>query len=149
MSCHALSNRDRKIPSEADIRVAEHALSSVQDDLRQRRLTAHKRANEANQQSWLSRVGTSFRGGDDCEYSFGFLSCPSNRATATQEMRGLESLEYQMNKNLQSLRQRREAGLQSQTLRGKVTAVLQQLFAVYCVTRILGVGWYSSSSNSN
>ncbi|TEB33962.1 G protein-coupled receptor 89 [Coprinellus micaceus] len=112
----------KKIPSEADIRVAEHALSSVQDDLRQRRLAAHKRANEANQQSWLSRVGTSFRGGDDF----------------TQEMKGLESLEYQMNKNLQGLRKRREAGLQSQTLRGKVTAVLQQLFAVYCVTRILG-----------
>ncbi|KAF5310484.1 hypothetical protein D9611_012321 [Ephemerocybe angulata] len=115
-----LSN-SKPAPSEAEIHVAEQALSNTQNDLRQRRSAAERRAGEASQQSWMSRVGTTFRGGDDL----------------SQEMRGLESLEYQMSKNLEALRLRRELGLHSQTIRGRITGALQSLLAVYCVTRIL------------
>jgi hypothetical protein len=57
----------------------------------------------------------------------------------SQEMRGLESLEYQMSKNLDTLRQRRNDGLYSQTFRGKITTILGGVFAFYCVTRIFSV----------
>lgn len=57
----------------------------------------------------------------------------------TQELLGLEALEYQMSRKTESLRQRRDAAKYSKTFRGKVFNVAAHVFAVYCVVRFISV----------
>ena len=56
-----------------------------------------------------------------------------------QELQGLEALEYQMSRNLESLRERYEGAKFSRTLRGKVCNAFGKLIATYCIIRIISV----------
>src|SRR6188768_128751 len=61
----------------------------------------------------------------------------------TQELQGLEALEYQMSRNLESLREKREAAIFASTFRGRIFHVAGTLFAVYCIIRIISVSSWS------
>lgn len=60
----------------------------------------------------------------------------------------MEALEYQMSRNLEVLRQRRERTKFSGTFRGKLYNFGGRLFALYCVARVLSVNLFSASSSS-
>lgn len=63
---------------------------------------------------------------------------PESSALA-QEVQGLEALEYQMSKNLEVLKQRRENARFATTLKGRVLTIVGHGFAIYCVFRIFSV----------
>ncbi|TFK19653.1 hypothetical protein FA15DRAFT_674243 [Coprinopsis marcescibilis] len=108
-------------PTDSEIQGAEYSLSSVRSDLVQKRKQLAKASSTESQGSWLSRVGTSLRGGDDL----------------SQEIKGLESLEYQMAKNVESLKARKDSLAYGATWQGSIVNLAGRVFAVYCVTRIL------------
>lgn len=54
-------------------------------------------------------------------------------------MKGLEALEYQMARNLESLTQRRESTRFSKTFKGKIFNWGGRLFGVYCIFRVVSV----------
>jgi len=91
---------------------------------------------------WLSKVTVNLRGGSG-KFSFGIarrgLTCEPESLALAQELQGLEALEYQMSKNLEVLRQRRENARFSTTLKGKVFVTTGRGFAVYCAFRIISV----------
>lgn len=60
--------------------------------------------------------------------------------SVTQELQGLEALEYQMARNLEALRERRDRAKFAFTLKGKLFNLGGRLFATYCVVRVLNVG---------
>ncbi|KAG6890143.1 hypothetical protein C0995_011436 [Termitomyces sp. Mi166 len=107
-------------PTEKDIAVAEHALKSVRNDLRDRRALAQQRANASEgNSSWFSRM-SNLRGDD-----------------LTQELRGLEALEHHMSMNVELLRARKQAAIYSRTFCGRILNFGGLLFAMYCIARIL------------
>ncbi|TFK36129.1 hypothetical protein BDQ12DRAFT_756357 [Crucibulum laeve] len=112
--------RTKAVPSDRDVDAAAYALSSIQNDLRDRSEEARRRQGVAQDSSWLARVGSTFRGGD----------------SLSQELSGLKALEHQMSLNLESLRQRRAAALFSHTFKGRIYAIAGRAFAVYCVIRV-------------
>jgi hypothetical protein len=61
-------------------------------------------------------------------------------SSIAQEITGLEALEYQMARNLEGLRQRRDNAKFSNSVKGRLFGVGGRLFAVYCVFRIISVG---------
>jgi len=65
-----------------------------------------------------------FRGGNEC-------------SSIAQEITGLEALEYQMARNLEGLRQRRDNAKFSNSVKGRLFGVSGRLFAIYCVFRII------------
>ena len=67
------------------------------------------------------------------------LTRGSESSALVQELQGLEALEYQMSKNLEVLRHRRESARFSATLKGRAFAIAGHGFAVYCVFRIISV----------
>lgn len=67
------------------------------------------------------------------------LTSESGSSALAQELQGLEALEYQMSKNLEELRQRRENARFATTLKGRVFAITGHGFAIYCVFRIISV----------
>jgi len=67
------------------------------------------------------------------------LTCELESSALSQELQGLEALEYQMSKNWEVLRQQRENAKFSTTLKGRVFAIVGRGFAVYCVFRIASV----------
>jgi len=91
---------------------------------------------------WLSKVAVNFRGGSG-KFPLGIarrgLTCEPESLALAQELQGLEALEYQMLRNLEVLRQRRENARFSTTLKGKVFAIIGRGFAVYCMFRIISV----------
>ncbi|PFH50378.1 hypothetical protein AMATHDRAFT_61214 [Amanita thiersii Skay4041] len=107
-------------PTEHQITTAEYSLASIRNDLRERRATAEQQDIQGSE-SWLSRVGATFR--PNSEYM--------------QEIRGLEALEYQMARNLESMREFRNAAKFSVTFRGRLYRVFGRLFAVYCIIRTI------------
>ncbi|KAH6912215.1 G protein-coupled receptor 89 [Coprinopsis sp. MPI-PUGE-AT-0042] len=113
-------SRKVSVPTEAQIQAAEYTLTSTRNDLHQRRQREQTAHGESPQGSWLSRVGTTLRGGD----------------SLSQEIRGLESLEHEMTKQLELLRYRRDSAVYSSTWVGKVWDIAGRLFAIYCITRI-------------
>ncbi|KAJ7493539.1 G protein-coupled receptor 89 [Mycena latifolia] len=115
------SKEPKTMPTEQDIVTAEYALSTVRDDLDRRKAEAARRAaTQQTENTWMSRVTSSFRGDEDL-----------------QELRGLEALEYQMGRSLDDLRQRRATAKFSNTFRGKLVNVGGRLFAVYCLLRFI------------
>ncbi|KAF8637139.1 hypothetical protein AX17_003043 [Amanita inopinata Kibby_2008] len=111
----------RPILTEQQIASAQYSLSSIRNDLSDRRATAERSEDPSTDRSWLSRVGANFR--------------PNNELQ--QEIRGMEALEYQMTRNLESLHEARNAAKYSATLKGKMYNVFGRLFAIYCVVRII------------
>lgn len=65
--------RNWNVPNDQDVDTSQYALSSIRNDLRDRRLELERRSGNAAEGSWLSRVGSSFRGGDSCVYQFNYL----------------------------------------------------------------------------
>ncbi|KZT00623.1 uncharacterized protein LAESUDRAFT_687929 [Laetiporus sulphureus 93-53] len=117
---------ERSQPTDEDVRAAEQGLERVQSDLAQRRFEIQKlqAAQPTTETSWFNRVMPSFRG--DPELS-----------SAMQELSGLESLEYEMSRSLEALKQRQADAKFSRTLVGKVFNWGGRLFAIYCVYRII------------
>lgn len=113
-------SRKASVPTEAQIQAAEYTLASTRNDLHQRRQKERTANNESTGSSWLSRVGTSLRGGD----------------SLSQEIRGLEALEHEMTKQLEQLRYRRDSAVYASTWAGKGWEVAGRLFAMYCITRV-------------
>jgi hypothetical protein len=60
-------------------------------------------------------------------------------ASLSQELKGLEALEFQMARNLEALKERREYGKFSGTFKGKIFNWGGRLFALYCVFRVISV----------
>ncbi|KAH9924238.1 Abscisic acid G-protein coupled receptor-domain-containing protein [Amylocystis lapponica] len=121
------SRTKRTHPSEEEVLSAERGLYRVQNDLLQRRLDIQKleaAQQPATESGWFSRVVPSFRG-------------DSQLSSARQELSGLESLEYEMSRNLEALKQRRANAQFSRTFAGKVFNWGGRMFAVYCVYRIV------------
>jgi len=115
-------SRARDNPTNGDIATAENGLSRIRADLQERRVEALTPAGSQVQSPgrWYSRVIPSFRGDSHL-----------------QEIKGLEALEYQMSRNLDSLRRRRESMLFSDTFRGKVFNLFGHFFALYCIFRVI------------
>jgi hypothetical protein len=96
-------------------------------------------------------VGQSFRGGDDREFpppnlnqaGYYFVHIifflPRRLEKVTLELQGLETLEYQMSRNLEALRERYQAAQFARTFKGKIFNIFGKLFTAYCITRIIGV----------
>jgi hypothetical protein len=63
-----------------------------------------------------------------------------------EELKGLEALEYQMNRNVESLRQQRQNAKFSGTFRGMLLNWSGRVFAVYCILRVVTVGFCSFAS---
>lgn len=61
-------SRNWSVPTDQDVDASQYALSSIRNDLSDRRLEVERRSGTAAEGSWLSRVGSSFRGGDSCKY---------------------------------------------------------------------------------
>ncbi|KAF9262093.1 hypothetical protein L218DRAFT_868670 [Marasmius fiardii PR-910] len=120
-----LFGRSKSDPSPRDIELAERALGQVREDLRRRREEASRRANDTpvTSTSWVSRVVPKFTGGDDL----------------TLEIKGMETLEYQMSQNLEDLRRRYERARFAMTFRGRVIRIFGKIFAAYCLVRIISV----------
>ena len=77
------------------------------------------------------------------------LTRGSESSALAQELQGLETLEYQMSKNLEVLRQRRDNARFSTTLKGRIFAIVGHGFAVYCVFRIISVSVNNLSTSRN
>ncbi|KAH9929419.1 Abscisic acid G-protein coupled receptor-domain-containing protein [Fomitopsis serialis] len=115
-------------PSDEDIRMAEQGLQRVQSDLALRRQDVQKLQAAQQQASpdtgWFSRMATNFRG-------------DSQLSSTLQELSGLESLEYEMSRNLETLKERQADAKFSRTIGGMIFNWGGRLFAVYCIFRIL------------
>jgi len=126
------------------VSASEQALARVRKDLADRRADQQRRdsSHGSPDAGWLSKVAVSFRGGSGAclqpvvqrELIAGVES-----SALAQEVQGLEALEYQMSRNLEMLRERRENARFAATLKGRVFAIAGHGFAIYCVFRILSV----------
>ncbi|KAF9472678.1 G protein-coupled receptor 89 [Pholiota conissans] len=114
-------SRSQSVPSEQDIDTAKYALTSIRNDMATRRVEASRRPGSSSQDTWFSRVGSSFRGSD----------------SLSLELKGLEALEFQMTRNLEALRERREAAIFSKTFKGRIFNTMGRLFMAYCMLRIV------------
>ncbi|TFK48188.1 hypothetical protein OE88DRAFT_1720292 [Heliocybe sulcata] len=122
-----LFSREKRVnPSSDDVVAATHALDRVRSDLMDRRaeLKRLRNAQPESQTGWLSRMTSSFRG-------------DSQLSSLSQEISGLEALEYQMSLNLEDMKQRQSNAHFSRTLPGKLFNLGGRLFALYCIFRVL------------
>ncbi len=55
------------------------------------------------------------------------------------ELQGLEALEFQMTRNLEALRERREAAKFASTFKGMAFNTMGRFFMAYCMIRIITV----------
>ncbi|KAF8626649.1 hypothetical protein AX15_004742 [Amanita polypyramis BW_CC] len=108
------------VPTEQQISSAEYSLAAVRNDLIERRAAAVRSRGSPSDGSWLSRVSATLRPNNELE----------------QELRGLEALEHEMARKLESLRETRDAAKFASTWKGRVLNVVGHLFAIYCIVRI-------------
>lgn len=111
--------KERPVPTDRDIEVSTAALARIRGDLKARMDEATRKDNNETV-PWYSRVVKTF-GTDDI----------------SQEIAGLEALEYQMALALDDKRERQRAHRRSRTLYGCAWNLGGKVFAVYCVIRIL------------
>ncbi|KAH8092180.1 Abscisic acid G-protein coupled receptor-domain-containing protein [Cristinia sonorae] len=121
-----LSRNEKSCPTEQQIVQAEHGLARVRGDLAERHMALRRRevSQPKADSSWLGRMMPSFRGQDES-------------SSAMQEITGLETLEVQMLRNLEAMKERRNQVLFASTLRGRVFQWGGRLFALYCVYRTI------------
>jgi hypothetical protein len=105
-----------------------------------------RESSQPQKDAWLSTVAVNFRGGTGMGQIHSlyiirniYISWTLEMSSLTQELQGLEALEYQMSKNLEALRQRRDEVKFAGTLKGQVVNLGGRLFAIYCVFRIISV----------
>jgi len=116
--------RNRTVTTEGDVSIAERSLLRIRNDLGERRTTLQlHRASEPQAESNWSRVVSNFRSDASSDIS--------------QELKGLEALEFQMARNLEALKERRENDRFSTTFRGRLFNWGGQLFAIYCIFRVI------------
>ncbi|KAI8996260.1 Abscisic acid G-protein coupled receptor-domain-containing protein [Trametes punicea] len=113
----------RPHPTDEEVRTAESGLQRVREDLAQRQkdlrlLEASKQSETTS--SWFSRA---FQGN-------------SESSSMAQEIAGLEALEYEMARNLESLKQRQADVKFSKTFAGRAFNWGGRLFSLYCIYRI-------------
>ncbi|KAK0433202.1 G protein-coupled receptor 89 [Armillaria borealis] len=111
--------QERPVPTDRDIEVSTAALARIREDLKARMDEATRKTNNETV-PWYSRVVKTF-GSDDI----------------SQEIAGLQALEYQMALALDDKRERQRAHRLSRTLYGRAWNLGGKVFAVYCVIRIL------------
>ncbi|KAI0651100.1 Abscisic acid G-protein coupled receptor-domain-containing protein [Trametes meyenii] len=121
------SRNHRSHPSDEEVRTAESGLQRVRDDLAQRRrdlrdLEATKQPG--SQGSWLSRALPGWPGS-------------SESTSMSQEITGLQALEYEMARNLDALKQQQADAKFFKTFAGRAFKWGGRLFAVYCIFRII------------
>ncbi|KAM5533491.1 hypothetical protein V8D89_012828 [Ganoderma adspersum] len=116
----------RAHPTDEEVRTAEAGLQRVREDLARRQkdlqnLEAVKKPD--TQSSWLYRALPSFQG--------------SESSALAQEIAGLETLEYEMARSLDALKQRQADAKFAKTVAGRLFTWGGRVFAAYCVYRIL------------
>ncbi|PIL25812.1 transporter [Ganoderma sinense ZZ0214-1] len=116
----------RTHPTDEEVRIAEAGLQRVREDLARRQkdlqnLEAAKKPD--TQSSWLYRALPSFQG--------------SESSALAQEIAGLQTLEYEMGRSLDALKQRQADAKFARTVAGRVFTWGGRVFAAYCVYRIL------------
>ncbi|TRM55396.1 hypothetical protein BD626DRAFT_527537, partial [Schizophyllum amplum] len=99
-------NRAKSLPTEQDLRAAEHSLDRIRADLATLNGELTRTSASSTDGSWISRVATSFRGGD----------------SRAQEMKGLRALEAEMSRNFDDLTRRYQEHTYRRTFRGRVVA---------------------------
>ncbi|KAH9931624.1 Abscisic acid G-protein coupled receptor-domain-containing protein [Epithele typhae] len=133
------SKQSRSHPTDDEVRNAESGLGRVREDLvrRQKELrTLEESKNpEAHSSHWLYRALPSFSGN-------------SEASSLAQEISGLQALEYEMSRNLETLKQRQASAKFSKTVAGRLFNWGGRLFAMYCVYRIFSVR-ASTSTNAD
>jgi len=119
-----LFSRNRILTTEGDVAAAEKSLSRIRNDLRERRaaLRLHEASKSQDESTW-SRVVSNFRSDGSSDLS--------------QELKGLVALEFQMARNFDVLKTRRENDKFSGTFKGKVFNWGGRLFAIYCIFRVI------------
>lgn len=139
-----LSNKTSRMPTDGDVTSSENALARIRDDLVERRKQLQRlESSQTKNETWLSKVAVNFRGNTGTSHFTVAVttSCHfSELSSVALELTGLEALEFQMARNLDSLRQRRDEGRFAGTATGRLLGVGGRLFAVYCVFRIISVG---------
>ncbi|KAI0791074.1 Abscisic acid G-protein coupled receptor-domain-containing protein [Abortiporus biennis] len=117
-----LSKSFRTEPSDEEVKAAEDGLQRVREDLMERRRALERlEASQTKPEgSWLGNI---VRG--------------NSLSEATQEIAGLEALEYQMARNLTALKQSRDEHKFSRTIGGRLWNWGGRIFAIYCVYRII------------
>ncbi|CDO77486.1 hypothetical protein BN946_scf184902.g20, partial [Trametes cinnabarina] len=103
-----LTQKARPYPTDEEVRTAESGLQRVREDLAQRQK----------------------------ELRLLQASKPAESSSVAQEITGLEALEYEMSRNLDSLKQRRTDARFSKTFVGRVFNWGGRLFSLYCIYRI-------------
>ncbi|KAI0758814.1 Abscisic acid G-protein coupled receptor-domain-containing protein [Fomes fomentarius] len=114
-------------PTDEEVRNAEAGLQRVREDLARRQkdlqtLEATKK-NDVQSSNWLSRALPTFGSSESSQLA--------------QEITGLQSLEYEMSRKLDVLKQRQAGAKFARTVAGRMFNWGGRLFAVYCVYRIL------------
>ncbi|KAF8890735.1 Abscisic acid G-protein coupled receptor-domain-containing protein [Infundibulicybe gibba] len=105
----------RIVPGDSDIEANEYSLASIRKDIETRRVEAEMRAGKPRNESWITHVMLSFRGGDD-------------RAS---ELRGLQLLEQDMSLKLEALyRPARQIGVQRRSEVGSPISAVDSLLAI-------------------
>ena len=66
----------------------------------------------------------------------------------SQEIRGLEALEIQMARNFEALKEQHEYAKFSGTFKGQLFNWGGQLFAIYCIFRVISVSMSMAFSNT-
>lgn len=151
----------RGVPSDKDLDTAQYALTSIRNDLRERRAEAARREG-ANvcisfhsfslHSFWVNKRPT-VPGTPESDLHFVVqtavglvvsLSWTLNdlHSPVTQEIQGLEALEYQMSRNLDTLRERYATAKFAGTFKGWVFNVMGKIFMVYCVIRVISVSFF-------
>ncbi|KAI5119350.1 hypothetical protein M0805_004027 [Coniferiporia weirii] len=122
----SLSRRQRRVPSEQELYAAEEALGRIRNDIqvRQKEEQRLQETKSTDTSSWMSRVASSFSG--------------SSELTSVQrEITGLLALEYQMDRNLENMKNLHISSQYNRTLQGRILQFAGRLFALYCVFRTL------------
>ncbi|KZP33174.1 G protein-coupled receptor 89 [Athelia psychrophila] len=114
--------RHRAITTEGELSTSQQSLARIREDLYSRRAAMERETKSKPQaeSTWYSRVVPTF-----------------TTSELSQELQGLEALENNMARNVEALQERRDNAKFAGTLKGRVFNWGGQLFAVYCVFRVI------------
>lgn len=154
----------RRIPSVDEVNAAEEALNRIRKDIQDRRDAKAQEASviqfpfglsskiikaiflqpSGTPSTWISRVTSTLSGNSGIYNQIiniltWSLSTKLGSAALRRELDGLIALEYQMDRNLEILREERTQANYNLTLKGQVFKWSGRSFALYCVFRTLSV----------
>ncbi|KAA1475759.1 hypothetical protein DENSPDRAFT_784045 [Dentipellis sp. KUC8613] len=122
--------KKRKVPTQADVDLAEQSLERVRRDLKEKQdeISARERQHAEGAEpskassSWLSRVASTFQG-------------DSELTNLETELSALISLEAHMSNQLQWTRQQRASTEYDETLKGQLFILGRRAMGIYCIFR--------------